>query len=72
MSIIREFKPATINFFYFGCFSTQHIMLCHTYWLSIYLEVRCTRRRVLASFSHKEGTRCGDGPLWIVLDNQHP
>ncbi|MED0669604.1 hypothetical protein P4S95_05115 [Aneurinibacillus aneurinilyticus] len=35
-------------------------------------EVRCTRRRVPASFSHKEGTRCGDDLLWIVLDNQHP
>ncbi|MED0668875.1 hypothetical protein P4S95_01380 [Aneurinibacillus aneurinilyticus] len=26
-------------------------------------EIRCMHRRVPSSFSHKEGTRCGDEPL---------
>ncbi|MEZ2733962.1 hypothetical protein [Aneurinibacillus aneurinilyticus] len=40
--------------------------------IHILKETRCTRRRVASFFSHKEGARCGDDPLWTVPDNQHP
>ncbi|MEZ2737422.1 hypothetical protein [Aneurinibacillus aneurinilyticus] len=44
-------------------------MFCSSAWLrqkaALYASVRETSRRPF-------GARCGDDPLWNVLDNQHP
>ncbi|MED0744289.1 hypothetical protein P4S87_27440, partial [Aneurinibacillus aneurinilyticus] len=59
----RRKRTATVSLFA----STQ--MFCGPAWLgqkaAFYASVRETNRRPF-------GARCGDDPLWIVLDNQHP
>ncbi|MED0735228.1 hypothetical protein P4S84_25920, partial [Aneurinibacillus aneurinilyticus] len=59
----RRKRTATVSLFA----STQ--MFCGPAWLGqkavLYASVRETNRRPFWA-------RCGDDPLWIILDNQHP